>query len=785
MTHGVLCMRRILLILGLLIHFASSLLAQNACQCTIKGRVNARENQEKIQGAYVFLKGQKKTTQTDAQGNFILKNLCPGTYTLICEMSSFERVEMLVKLDDHEQKEENISLEAHDEHLMEVLVSGKKSEGGAQLKGKLSDEERAQRDGLSLGEMMKGIMGVQSLQTGSTISKPVIHGMHSSRVIILNQGVRQEGQNWGSEHAPEVDPFVSKNIQVIKGPAGLRYGGDAIGGIVMLEPNALPDSADIRGEVQSIFFSNGRQLVGSALLEGGIKNVSGLGWRIQGTLKNGGNMRTATYYLANTGIEEQNFSAAMGFKRTRWSTDVFFSRFHSIIGIYSGSHIGNVNDLENAISRDRPFPEFTPTEFIRQIERPNQDIIHHLFKWKAFYRLASGAAFRGNIAYQQDQRLELDVLRMGKNINTLRFELETGSGEFLYDETNTSKKWKGQFGFNVLSQGNITSGNRVNNPTLTTSLLPNYYLNNFGLFALERFVNEKLEFDGGLRLDAKNIEIHRPDMNYSSRINRNDIDYLGLSASLGLKYHWSDQFENHIILARAFRAPGANELYSNGVHHGAGAYEIGNPNLRGETAYNFSLNTLYTENQWAFELGLYANSIQNFIYLKPMVDRGRAVYVTTVRGSFPAFAYEQIDATFKGIDAQVNFKASERWSFQQKSSLVYAFDEKNHAYLVNIPANRFEYLIRHQFPKNKQYVSVGLTQVSQQTRVEINSDYAPPPAGYFLVQANWGISIKSFDMGITINNALNQAYRDYLNRFRYYADDQGINASIRLTYRFS
>ena len=778
-------MRRILLILGLLIHFASSLLAQNACQCTIKGRVNARENQEKIQGAYVFLKGQKKTTQTDAQGNFILKNLCPGTYTLICEMSSFERVEMLVKLDDHEQKEENISLEVHDEHLMEVLVSGKKSEGGAQLKGKLSDEERAQRDGLSLGEMMKGIMGVQSLQTGSTISKPVIHGMHSSRVIILNQGVRQEGQNWGSEHAPEVDPFVSKNIQVIKGPAGLRYGGDAIGGIVMLEPNALPDSADIRGEVQSIFFSNGRQLVGSALLEGGIKNVSGLGWRIQGTLKNGGNMRTATYYLANTGIEEQNFSAAMGFKRTRWSTDVFFSRFHSIIGIYSGSHIGNVNDLENAISRDRPFPEFTPTEFIRQIERPNQDIIHHLFKWKAFYRLASGAAFRGNIAYQQDQRLELDVLRMGKNINTLRFELETGSGEFLYDETNTSKKWKGQFGFNVLSQGNITSGNRVNNPTLTTSLLPNYYLNNFGLFALERFVNEKLEFDGGLRLDAKNIEIHRPDMNYSSRINRNDIDYLGLSASLGLKYHWSDQFENHIILARAFRAPGANELYSNGVHHGAGAYEIGNPNLRGETAYNFSLNTLYTENQWAFELGLYANSIQNFIYLKPVVDRGRAVYVTTVRGSFPAFAYEQIDATFKGIDAQVNFKASERWSFQQKSSLVYAFDEKNHAYLVNIPANRFEYLIRHQFPKNKQYVSVGLTQVSQQTRVEINSDYAPPPAGYFLVQANWGISIKSLDMGITINNALNQAYRDYLNRFRYYADDQGINASIRLTYRFS
>ena len=778
-------MRSFLLILGVFVSFVPQLWGQNSCQCTIKGRINSKENKEEIQGAYIYLKGQNKSTQSDSKGNFNLKNICPGTYTLICEMSSFDRVEMLVTLEDHEQKEENISLEVHDEHLMEVLVSGKRSEGGAQLKGKLSDEERAQRDGLSLGEMMKGIVGVQSLQTGSTISKPVIHGMHSSRVIILNQGVRQEGQNWGSEHAPEVDPFVAKNIQVIKGPAGLRYGGDAIGGIVMLEPNALPDSALIRGEVQSIFFTNGRQFVGSALLEGGIKNVPGFGWRLQGTLKNGGNMRTATYYLANTGIEEQNFSAAMGYKTNRWSSDLFFSRFHSIIGIYSGSHIGNVNDLEKAIQRPRPFEQFTPTEFIREIERPNQDIVHNLGKWKSLYRLPSGSAFRGNIAFQQDRRLELDVLRMGKNINTLRFELETISGEFLFDETNSSKKWKGQFGLNLLSQGNITSGNRVNRPTLTTSLLPNYYLTNFGLFALERFVNEKIEIDGGLRLDAKNIEIHRPDMNYSTRINRNDIDYFGLSGSLGMKYHWSEQFENHLILARAFRAPGANELYSNGVHHGAGAYEIGNPNLRGETAYNISLNTLYTVNQWAFEVGLYANSIHDFIYLKPLVERGRATYVTTVRGSFPAFAYEQIDATFKGVDAQVNLKASERWSFQQKTSLVYAFDEKNHVYMVNIPANRYEYLIRHQFPKNKHYVSVGLTQVARQTRVEKNSDYSPPPAGYFLLEANWGMSIKAFDMGISVNNALNQAYRDYLNRFRYYADDQGINVSLRLSYRFS
>ena len=131
-------------------------------------------------------------------------------------MSSFNKFETSITLKDHDDLTENLSLETHDEHLMEVMVTGKKTEITSQLKGELSAEERSQRNGLSLGEMLKGISGVQSLQTGSSISKPIIHGMHSSRVIILNQGVRQEGQQWGSEHAPEVDPFVSKNIQVIK-----------------------------------------------------------------------------------------------------------------------------------------------------------------------------------------------------------------------------------------------------------------------------------------------------------------------------------------------------------------------------------------------------------------------------------------------------------------------------------------------------------------------------------------------------------------------------------------
>jgi len=289
--------------------------------------VSSKESKELIPGAYVYLKGTNKYAQSDSKGFFRISALCPGNYTLVCQMSSFDSIEIPISIKDEINHKENFSLSSHEEHLQEVIVSGKKSDTGAQLRGRLTKDERAERDGLGLGEMLKGISGVQSLQTGSTISKPVIHGMHSSRIIILNQGVRQEGQQWGSEHAPEIDPFVSKNIQVIKGPGGLRYGGDAIGGIVMMEPDALPDSAGIKAELQSIYFTNGRQGVLSGSIQGGIGQAKGWGWRLQGTLKDGGNIYTANYYLANTGVQEQNFSGALGYKHTKWSSDIFLAIF--------------------------------------------------------------------------------------------------------------------------------------------------------------------------------------------------------------------------------------------------------------------------------------------------------------------------------------------------------------------------------------------------------------------------------------------------------------------------
>jgi iron complex outermembrane receptor protein len=163
---------------------------------------------------------------------------------------------------------------------------------------------------------------------------------------------------------------------------------------------------------------------------------------------------------------------------------------------------------------------------------------------------------------------------------------------------------------------------------------------------------------------------------------------------------------------------------------------------------------------------------------------GIARYATTVRGVFPIFSYQQVDARFQGIDFQTSYTVNAHWSIQQKTSLVRAFDTRNKTYLVGIPADRFDYTVRYGFIKNNAYVSGGVTQVSTQTRVAAGTDYSEPPAGYFLVNLNAGMNMGKVEIGLRVTNALNTAYRDYLNRFRYYADDQGRNISLKVGYKF-
>ncbi len=750
------------------------------CTCTLKGVVHEKDIHQSVPGAVIYLKGTNISTFADGNGIYNFKNLCQGKYTIICQAVGFQKVEVVVNLT--QEHNEDFSLEDNDEHLQEVVVAGKKIENLTQTKNSLEGQVLEQTRGQNLGESLKSIAGVTTLQTGSSISKPIIHGMHSNRVLILNNGIRQEGQQWGSEHAPEIDPFVAKKLTVIKGAAGVRYGSDAIAGVIMVEPDPLPDSAAIHGEINSVGLSNGRMSVFSGIIEGGISKISGLAWRLQGTYKRGGDMKTADYFMANTGVQERNFSLSLGYKKQHFGADLFFSYFDTQLGIFAGSHIGNLTDLQNAIESSRPNEIYTPSESSYTINRPNQDLAHNLFKIKSFLIDEGLGKWTFTLSRQYDWRLEYDALRGNKTLNTLNFKLTTYTGEILLEHKPIFKQISGSIGLSGLYQENLSSSYELRKPLINTVLIPNYQVFSGGVFLIERYLTNRWEFETGLRYDFRNAQAFG--LNTAGQYFDNSFNFNNLSATLGANYTVNDFLSFRFNGANAWRSPNMNELFSDGIHHGAAAYEKGNINLQPEVAHNLSFTTNYEKEKVSFELTAYLNYINNFIYLKPRSENGILQTVLTVRGAFPAFDYTQVDARFAGVDFSINYSISKHLSITEKYSMVRAKDIRNNVFMVNIPTDRLESTLKYSFQKYESFLSISNQLVAEQTRVEANSDFVSPPPAYSVWRMDAGMKIRKINVGLSVNNAFNLAYREYLNRFRYFTDEVGRNVTLRLKYSF-
>ncbi len=748
------------------------------CNCVLKGVVHDHQNHQPIVGAILYLKGTSYSTFTDSEGKYQFPKICQGTYTLVCQAISFELTETKINLENSHN--EDFNLENDDEHLQEIVV--KTTRKSIESKTVLTKKELEATRGQSLGEALKNIAGVATLQTGSYVQKPIINGMHSNRVIILNNGVRQEGQQWGNEHAPEIDPFMAQKISVIKGVGGLKYGSDAIGGVVLVEPNALPDSATIHGELNAVGFSNGRQGVFSGIVEGGIPAIKGFGWRVQGTYKKGGNISTATYNLVNTGIQERNFSVGIGLNKIHSKTELFYSYFDTQIGIFTGSNIGNVQDLLLAINNKKPDEIYTPSAFSYDIGRPNQDIAHHLLKFKSHTNFELIGSLHFVAAYQYNWRLEYDIPRGNRNLNTLNLKLDTYSAELNLDHRPLFRIFNGTAGASFQYQHNLSSAFELKKPLVSTTLLPNYQAINYGFFLTERYYKNDWETDFGFRFDNKYLEA------YSLKIGgiqqQNDFNFNNFSGAFGLKKHITDSLETYLNLGLVWRSPSVNELFTNGIHHGSASYEKGSLSIQPEKARNVAFGLNFQAKKVTIGFDSYLKYIQDFIYLKPRLENGILQPIITVRGAFPAFDYTQVDAIFTGFDFTFSYLPSKSLTFLSKASVVRAKDVRNNLFLVNIPSDRIENKIQYNFKKNDAFLSIGHQFVAHQNRVEANSDFLAPPPAYQLISLQTGINIKHLNIGLTVSNLFNQAYREYLNRFRYFSDEMGRNVALRIKYKF-
>lgn len=347
------------------------------CVGSIHGHLYEKNTKISLENAHILLVEQNQSTQTNKQGEFLFTNICEGTYQLLIFQESYDTLRLKVNISQRNLHfHKDIFLSKNLDVLEAISIETQRElPVSTQIAQQISQKDWENTRGKTLGEMLKSIAGVQTLNTGAGISKPMIHGLHSQRVLLLNNGVRQEGQQWGEEHAPEIDPFAIEQVSVLKGAAGVRYGSDAVAGVVLLNPKPMPTSHKFAGKAYVIGHSNSRMGNIALLTEKAFGKH--WAWRLQSSAKRGGDFHSPTYTLSNTGIRELNFSGTLAYTSEKANFKVSASRFNSDIGILRASHTGNINDL--AVSIQRPQPWFV-APFSYQIRNPRQNIVHYLAK---------------------------------------------------------------------------------------------------------------------------------------------------------------------------------------------------------------------------------------------------------------------------------------------------------------------------------------------------------------------------------------------------------------------
>jgi len=793
-------------------YLSTTILAQSSadsCQYQVEGQVLDLKSQQPLPFALVQVRGTSRGTTTNEQGFFRIMRLCQREFDLVV---SFVGYKTAIHHHDPYHKNPRILL-ASDSLMLQSVVIEDEALTGEMYSGSISSlsaQDLVTNQSQSLGELAGKITGVSMLKTGQNIVKPIIHGLHSNRVLIVNNGVRHEFQNWGAEHAPEIDPSLAQNLKVVKGAATVRYGPEALGGVLLIEPPKLDFLTPLQGQLRAVGQSNGRSGEGTLQLQKGFHRLALMG---QASVVQQGDLHAPDYQLTNTGKREQSATFTA---RTHWGSTDFtahYSYFDQELGILRGAVTGNLEDLVNAIEQSPP-PLTQP--FSYDINNPRQRVQHNVAKLRGQW-FGEGQSVELQYAFQHNHRQEYDVrrgtnnLRPAINLNLLSHSLDAAW------EHPSFRQWEGRLGGQFLYQDNNNLPG-----TNTIPFIPNFNLGRAGIYLIERRPMGEDWLEAGVRYDYQTMSIRGRQQNNDPY--RNELSFQNVTATLGLVKQLSDNRLLRTNIGTAWRPPNVSELYSFGRHQASIEYGL----WRYVQQEDGSINTdeILTQrerpvpsemgikwigtyevnqerNQW--EITTYVNYIQNYIYNKP------AGITQTIRGAFPYFIYDQDDALLMGVDASTTVQHNPRLESKFSGSYLWAKDVTNNEYFVGLPPANLQYQLSHQLPKMgwldesqwsftadytfKQFQAPRVITVRELLEADQNDedlfdqddadyDILLPPDGYLLLNLAWSGQINRVTVGAQVTNLLNTSYRNYTDRLRYFADEMGRNFLLSVKYDF-
>jgi iron complex outermembrane receptor protein len=718
----------------------------------VTGKVIDASNKMTLPGATISIPDLKITAATDANGNFIFKSL-PSKGKLLMQVQYIGYKTLTQVVDMSSTAPIVFEMQPTSIETKEVIITGTATSSNNKQNSTsvstLNREELLRPSTNLIDAIAKQVPGFSQITTGPSISKPVIRGLSANRVVTLDDGVKQQGQQFGDEHGVEIDQFKIERVEVLKGAASLMYGSDALGGVLnLLEPLTTPDG-EIRGEVVSNYSTNNGLSSNSLMLTG---NENGFVWRGRGSYKNAYSFNTPTGYFPNSGFNETDLNGMLGLNKSWGYSHLTFSYFKNNIGFYDpefNSAGQYVND-NNVAFTDKDYKS-------RTIDFPRQDIRHFKIALDNNIVFSSGS-LKLNLGFQNNQRRELD-----NATPSLFFDLNTYSGDAKY-YVNEKNGWEPVFGLSVDAGHSVNKG--------TEFLIPAYDTYGGGAFAYLKKTWDKNTFNVGLRYDYRDNKGKGLVEGGVTRFTAFDNTSSNVSTALGYTHEFNDQLSFKANAGTAFRAPNTAELGSNGVHEGTFRYEIGNPNLSPERSYQADAALQYDTNVISASLGIYNNYIHNFIYAANTA--GDNITITDDNGNpqlYPVYRYTQVDANLYGVETSLTLHPVSYIHLDNTFGYTHAQNTTLDRPLSFIPAGNMHNTIRFE-PKigklKESYISFGLDNYFAQNRFD--AAFETPTNAYTLINASVGTTVvvgkQKVRVYIAGNNLEDKKYYDALSRLK-------------------
>jgi iron complex outermembrane receptor protein len=624
----------------------------------------------------------------------------------------------------------------------------------------------------AIDALSKIVPGVSSVSTGPAISKPIIRGLGYNRVVTVNNGVRQEGQQWGDEHGIEIDDYSIQRVEILKGPASLMYGSDALAGVINIITHTPVLENSLKANFLSEYQTNSR-LRGFYGDIGASKN--GFNWSLYGSYKGAQDYKNQLDgYVFNSKFYNKNFGATAGYGGSWGSTQLYISNFSQQLGMIEGDRdsatgyfVKQSKTGDEVITSDADFRRITPLVPYQQIEHSKitSDNSFHLRRSRLDITLG----------FQRNQRKEFGD---ASNITTpdAYFDLKTFnySGKFHLPYVNN---WKTTVGITGMVQNNRNRGEEA--------LIPNYESFDLGGFVFTHYAKNKMALSGGIRLDNRHLNSRSLIEDSNTKFAAFTKSFANLSGNAGVSYLPSDQLTLKLNLSRGFRAPNMAELSSNGAHEGTNRYEIGNKDLKSEISLQLDAGIEISSRHVSFAANLFYNHIDNFIFYQKVLNTlgGDSILIDEESGNnLNVFEFRQHNSNLYGGEVNIDIHPHPLdWlHFQNTIAYTRALFTKQIEGTKNIPlipAARWvselkgSFLTKGQFVRNL-YASIESDYTFKQNHPFTAFNTETETKSYMLINASLGTDITNkgktlFTLHLAANNLADVAYQNHLSRLKY------------------